>query len=65
MWVRDIPAVDLLIRTGGEKRLSNFMLLQSAYAELEFLDDYWPDFSDARYIDALRDYAGRNRRFGG
>ena len=65
MWVNDSPEIDLLIRTGGEKRLSNFMLLQCAYAELEFLDDFWPDFSDERYIEALRDYAGRNRRFGG
>lgn len=64
MWVPDIPDMDLLIRTGGEKRLSNFMLLQAAYAELEFTDIYWPDFTDELYIAALRDFAGRNRRFG-
>lgn len=65
LWVGDLPDVDLLIRTGGEKRLSNFRLLQVAYAELTFLDLYWPDFSDGRYIDVLSDFAGRNRRFGG
>ncbi|HOG01499.1 MAG: Ditrans,polycis-undecaprenyl-diphosphate synthase ((2E,6E)-farnesyl-diphosphate specific) [Firmicutes bacterium ADurb.Bin248] len=65
LWVADLPDVDLLIRTGGEKRLSNFMLLQLAYAELAFVEDYWPDFSDERYIEALADFAGRSRRFGG
>lgn len=65
LWVGDLPDIDLLIRTGGEKRLSNFMLLQAAYAELAFLDLYWPDFTDGRYIEALADYVGRNRRFGG
>ena len=65
LWIADLPDVDLLIRTGGEKRLSNFMLLQTAYAELEFLDEYWPDFSDERFLTALADYAARNRRFGG
>lgn len=65
LWVNDLPDMDLLIRTGGEKRLSNFMLLQVAYAELEFLDTYWPDFTDDRFLTALSDFAGRNRRFGG
>ncbi len=64
LWVPDVPDMDLLIRTGGEKRLSNFMLLQAAYAELEFTDTFWPDFTDELYIAALRDFAGRNRRFG-
>lgn len=64
LWVPDVPDMDLLIRTGGEKRLSNFMLLQAAYAELEFTDTFWPDFTDELYVAALRDFAGRNRRFG-
>ena len=65
LWIGDLPDMDLLIRTGGEKRLSNFMLLQAAYAELAFLEDFWPDFSDGRYIAVLADFAGRSRRFGG
>ncbi len=65
LWVNDLPEIDLLIRTGGEKRISNFMLLQAAYAELSFVDAYWPDFSDALFVEALADFAGRNRRFGG
>lgn len=65
LWVNDLPDMDLLLRTGGEKRLSNFMLLQAAYAELDFIGVYWPDFSDELYLSALADYAGRNRRFGG
>lgn len=60
-----LPELDLLIRTGGEQRLSNFLLLQAAYAELAFVDTLWPDFSDALYMGALRDFAQRSRRFGG
>lgn len=60
-----LPELDLLIRTGGEQRLSNFLLLQAAYAELAFVDSLWPDFSDALYMGALRDFAQRSRRFGG
>jgi undecaprenyl diphosphate synthase len=56
---------DLVIRTGGEKRLSNFLLFQAAYSELYFCDVLWPDFSPADLHDALRDYAGRTRRYGG
>lgn len=59
------PDPDLLIRTGGEKRLSNFLLFQLAYAELLFVDDYWPDFSDERYLECLRAYQSRKRRYGG
>jgi undecaprenyl diphosphate synthase len=55
---------DLFIRTGGERRLSNFLLWQSAYAELYFTDVLWPDFDAAAFGEALRDYAGRQRRFG-
>jgi len=57
--------VDLLIRTGGEKRLSNFLPLQTAYAELCFSDLHWPDFSDEAYAQALSDFARRQRRYGG
>jgi undecaprenyl diphosphate synthase len=58
------PEVDLLIRTGGESRISNFMLWQAAYAELFFTDDLWPDFSPARLEEAIAWFAGRDRRFG-
>ena len=57
--------VDLLIRTGNERRLSDFLLWECAYAELYFSDCLWPDFDDARFGQALTDYAGRQRRFGG
>ena len=60
----DIPDPDLFIRTGGEQRLSNFLLWQSAYAELYFTDLLWPEFGATAYAEALRDYAGRQRRFG-
>ncbi len=62
-----LPAgpVDLLIRTGHERRLSDFMLWECAYAELYFSDSLWPEFDEARFHLALNDYAGRQRRFGG
>ena len=59
-----IPAPDLLIRTGGEKRISNFLLWQLAYAELYFSDTLWPDFGDSDFTAALRWFATRQRRFG-
>jgi len=59
-----LPAPDLLIRTGGERRLSNFMLWQLAYAELYFTDTLWPDFGEEEFAAALAWYAGRERRFG-
>jgi undecaprenyl diphosphate synthase len=59
------PELDLLIRTSGEKRLSNFLLWQAAYAELLFTDTLWPDFDEAALHAALDEYAGRQRRFGG
>jgi undecaprenyl diphosphate synthase len=59
-----IPDPDLLIRTSGEQRLSNFLLWQAAYAELVFLDVLWPDFNDAHFAAALAEYARRERRFG-
>ena len=61
----DSGDVDLLIRTGGELRVSNFLLWQIAYAELYFTDVKWPDFTRDEYLKALRDFAGRERRFGG
>ena len=59
------PDPDLMIRTSGETRISNFLLYQLAYAELYFTDTYWPDFDEAEYAKALADFAGRDRRFGG
>jgi undecaprenyl diphosphate synthase len=61
----DMPDPDLIIRTSGEQRLSNFLLWQSAYAEFVFLPLHWPDFDRAAFETALDIYAGRERRFGG
>ena len=58
------PEIDLLIRTGGEKRLSDFMLWECAYAELHFVDCLWPDFDERAFDEALQEYARRDRRFG-
>jgi len=60
----DLPDPDLFIRTGGERRLSNFLLWQSAYSELYFSDLMWPDFGAEAYAEALADFARRQRRFG-
>ncbi|NEU33564.1 di-trans,poly-cis-decaprenylcistransferase, partial [bacterium LRH843] len=60
----DLPAVDLLIRTGGDFRLSNFMLWQAAYAELYFTPTLWPEFSVEEFDDTLAVFGGRERRFG-
>ena len=59
------PEVDLLIRTSGEQRISNFLLYQLSYAEFLFPEEYWPDFSDEAFLSALRAYQNRSRRFGG
>jgi undecaprenyl diphosphate synthase len=59
------PDVDLVIRTGGERRLSDFLLWESAYAELWFTDTKWPDFTEAEFARALAEFAARDRRFGG
>jgi undecaprenyl diphosphate synthase len=58
------PNVDLLIRTGGEKRLSDFLLWECAYAELHFVESLWPDFGEPAFEEALAEYARRDRRFG-
>jgi len=60
-----IPDPDLIIRTSGEERLSNFLLWQAAYSEFLFLPDFWPDFDRQMFFDALKTYAARDRRFGG
>ena len=65
LYTKGLPDVDLLIRTSGEMRLSNFLLYQCAYAEFLFPQVLWPDFTVSHYHEALRTYAGRDRRFGG
>ena len=60
----DVPDVDLLIRTGGERRLSDFLLWESAYAELVFTGRLWPEFGGADLAAAVREFHGRERRFG-
>ncbi|TMK93211.1 MAG: di-trans,poly-cis-decaprenylcistransferase [Actinobacteria bacterium] len=65
LYAPDMPDPDLLIRTSGELRISNFLLWQLAYAELAFVDRLWPDFGEADLRSALEDYARRRRRFGG
>jgi undecaprenyl diphosphate synthase len=64
MSLADLPPLDLFIRTGGERRISNFLLWQVAYAELYFTDTLWPDFDQACLREAIADYASRERRFG-
>ena len=59
-----MPDVDLMIRTSGEQRLSNFLLWQMAYAELYFTDILWPDFRGVHFYDAIIEYQNRERRFG-
>jgi undecaprenyl diphosphate synthase len=61
----DLPPLDLLIRTSGEKRLSNFLLWQAAYAELLFVETLWPDFDGAALAEAVADFGRRERRYGG
>ena len=64
MSLAELPPLDLFIRTGGERRISNFLLWQAAYAELYFTDTLWPDFDQACLREALDDYARRERRYG-
>jgi undecaprenyl diphosphate synthase len=63
-WLNELPAPDLMIRTGGEERISNFMLWQTAYSEFYFSDALWPDFKQQEYKKALAAFANRVRRFG-
>jgi undecaprenyl diphosphate synthase len=65
LYAPEMPDPDLLIRTSGELRISNFLLWQLAYAELVFVDRWWPDFGEAELRSALEEYATRRRRFGG
>ena len=64
LFTRDHPDPDLIIRTAGEMRISNFLLWQGAYSELFFVDDYWPDFGVTHVDDVLTAYGHRRRRFG-
>jgi len=64
LYTHNLPDVDLMIRTGGEKRISNFLLWKIAYAELYFTDTLWPDYDKQHYYEALHDYQKRERRFG-
>ena len=65
LFTANLPPLDLLIRTSGEVRLSNFLLWQAAYAEMLFLDVLWPDFTPEHLADALEGFSSRERRFGG
>jgi undecaprenyl diphosphate synthase len=65
LYAPDMHDPDLVIRTSGEQRMSNYLLWQSAYSELVFADELWPDFSREAFRAALDEYAGRRRRFGG
>lgn len=64
LYTAGYPDPDLIIRTGGDQRLSNFLLWQGAYSELYFTTTYWPDFGEKEFAEALNDYASRDRRFG-
>ena len=65
LYTAGIPDPDFMIRTSGEKRMSNFLLWQSAYTELYFTDIFWPDFKKEAFLEAIIDFQNRNRRFGG
>ncbi len=64
LYTHNLPDVDLLIRTSGEHRISNFLLWQIAYAELYFIDVFWPDFTEHHLVEAIKNYQNRERRFG-
>lgn len=64
LYAKEVPDVDLIMRTSGERRTSGFMLWRAAYAELQFVDKYWPDFTAQDLDEILNDYQKRNRRFG-
>lgn len=65
LYTAGIPDPDLILRTSGEQRLSNFLLWQAAYAEFVFVDEYWPDFDEASFVRVLETYSQRDRRYGG
>ena len=65
LYAPDVPPCDIIVRTSGEQRLSNFMLWRAAYSEFMFLDKYWPDMTSEDVHGILKEYARRNRRFGG
>ena len=65
LWTTGLPDPDLLIRTGGDMRVSNFLLWQISYAEIYVTEQFWPDFNEAAFHDAIREFANRQRRFGG
>ena len=64
LWTHGLPELDLLVRTSGERRISNFLLWQAAYAELYFTDTHWPDFDERELFSAVADFQARQRRFG-
>ncbi|MCL4126652.1 UNVERIFIED_CONTAM: hypothetical protein GTU68_056533 [Idotea baltica] len=64
LYTHNLPDVDLLIRTSGEQRISNFLLWQIAYAELYFIDVFWPNFNEHHLAEAIKNYQNRERRFG-
>jgi undecaprenyl diphosphate synthase len=64
LYTHNLPEVDLLIRTSGEHRISNFLLWQIAYAELYFINVFWPDFNEHHLVEAIKNYQNRERRFG-
>lgn len=64
LYAPDVPPIDLIIRTSGEQRLSNFMLWEAAYSELSFNNRLWPDFDEASLAQAIEEYSSRHRRFG-
>ena len=65
LYTKNMPNPDILIRTGGRQRLSNFMLWQLAYAEFHFTSVLWPDFRGEHFLTAIQDFQNRERRFGG
>jgi undecaprenyl diphosphate synthase len=65
LYTAGMPDPDIIIRTSGEQRISNFMLWQSAYSELVFVEENWPDFNEAAFLRVLEEYSGRDRRYGG
>ena len=65
LYMPELPDLDLLIRTSGELRISNFLLWQSAYTELWFTETLWPDFTEEEFLEAIEDFKRRERRFGG